>query len=96
MATRKQVLSDEVRRTWRETLNEVEHQAVHMTVLRYNTPAAVLVPVSWYEQAQALMSIPESGTWCEYHDRSHYPLATACVLSELHGPQEPADRPGAS
>ena len=51
MATGKQVLSDEVRRTWRETLNEVEQQEVHVTVLRYNTPAAVIGPVSWYEAA---------------------------------------------
>jgi prevent-host-death family protein len=55
MASGKQVLSDEVRRTWRETLNEVEHQGAHVTVLRYSTPAAVIVPVSWYEAATAAL-----------------------------------------
>jgi prevent-host-death family protein len=47
----KRVRSDEARRTFRALLNEVEHQGAHVTVLRYDTPAAVLVPVSWYEAA---------------------------------------------
>ena len=55
MATSKQVLSDEVRRTWRETLNEVEHHDMHVTVLRYSTPAAVIVPVGWYLAASAAL-----------------------------------------
>jgi PHD/YefM family antitoxin component YafN of YafNO toxin-antitoxin module len=33
-------------------LNEVEHQGEHVTVLRYDTPAAVIVPVEWYRQAK--------------------------------------------
>lgn len=55
MPTSKQVLSDEARRTWRETLNEVEHHGVHVTVLRYTTVAAVIVPPSWYEAARAAL-----------------------------------------
>jgi PHD/YefM family antitoxin component YafN of YafNO toxin-antitoxin module len=55
MPTGKQILSDEVRRTWRETLNEVEHRGTHVTVLRYQTPTAVIVPVGWYEAAVAAM-----------------------------------------
>jgi len=27
-----------------------------VTILRYKTPAAVLVPVTWYESAQAVLS----------------------------------------
>ena len=46
-------LSDEVRRTWRETLNEVEHRDAHTAVMRYLTPTAVIVQVAWYEAAVA-------------------------------------------
>jgi PHD/YefM family antitoxin component YafN of YafNO toxin-antitoxin module len=52
------VLSDEVRRAWRETLNDVEHKGAHVTVLRYATPAAVIVPVAWYEAATASLEAP--------------------------------------
>lgn len=48
----KQVLSDEARRNFRALLNDVEHDDAHVTILRYATPAAVLVPVEWYERAQ--------------------------------------------
>ncbi len=48
----KQVLSDEARRNFRALLNDVEHDDAHVTILRYQTPAAVIVPVEWYEQAQ--------------------------------------------
>jgi prevent-host-death family protein len=47
------VHSDEARRGFRSLLNSVEHDGEHVTVLRYNTPAAVIVPVDWYEQALA-------------------------------------------
>jgi prevent-host-death family protein len=46
------VHSDEVRRRFRVLLNEVEHDGAHITVLRYETPAAVIVPVGWYERAR--------------------------------------------
>lgn len=32
------------------------------TIMRYRTPAAVLVPLGWYEQAQAALSSPEGRT----------------------------------
>jgi prevent-host-death family protein len=54
-----QVSSDEARRAWRELLNAVEHDGEHVTVLRYNIPAAVVVPVDWYERAQALIDKEE-------------------------------------
>jgi antitoxin (DNA-binding transcriptional repressor) of toxin-antitoxin stability system len=52
----KQVPSDVVRREIRALLDDVQHRGEHVTILRYTTPAAVLVPVGWYEQAQAALS----------------------------------------
>lgn len=52
---RERVGSDEARRRFRELLNAVEHNGEHVTVLRYQTPAAVIVPVEWYERAEAEM-----------------------------------------
>lgn len=46
------VRSEEIRRRLRELLNSVEHDGEHITILRYDTPAAVIVPVEWYEQAR--------------------------------------------
>jgi len=51
----KQVRSDEARRNLRDLLDEVEHHDVHVTILRYDKPAAVLVSLEWYEQAKALI-----------------------------------------
>jgi prevent-host-death family protein len=48
----KQVRSDEARRTFRSLLDEVEHHDAHVTILRYDKPAAVLVSPEWYQQAQ--------------------------------------------
>lgn len=50
-----EVNSDEARRTFRDLLNEVEHQGEHVTIMRYNTPAVVVVPVQWYERARAAL-----------------------------------------
>lgn len=50
-----EVRSDEARREFRHLLNSVEHDGEHITILRYNTPAAVIVPVGWYEQAKATL-----------------------------------------
>ncbi len=50
-----EVRSDDARRRLRELLNEVEHGGAHITILRYNTPSAVLVPVEWYEQAREVL-----------------------------------------
>jgi antitoxin (DNA-binding transcriptional repressor) of toxin-antitoxin stability system len=49
-----QVSSDEARRSWRELLNAVEHNGEQITVLRYDIPAAVVVPVEWYRNALAV------------------------------------------
>lgn len=51
----KQVGSDDARRDFRALLNDVEHQGEHITVMRYKTPAAVIVPVWWYDLAEDLM-----------------------------------------
>lgn len=52
----KQVRSDELRTGLRAVLNDVEHHGEHVTVLRYDIPAAVIVPVEWYEQARAALT----------------------------------------
>lgn len=46
-----QVSSDEARRDFRVLLNFVEHERAHVTISRYNIPAAVLVPVDWHSLA---------------------------------------------
>jgi antitoxin (DNA-binding transcriptional repressor) of toxin-antitoxin stability system len=56
----KQVRSDDLRTGLRAILNGVEHQGEHVTVLRYDTPAAVIVPVGWYEQARAALGATSS------------------------------------
>lgn len=51
----KQILSEEARRNFGALLGEVQYQGVHITVMRYKTPAAVIVPPDWYGRAlQAL------------------------------------------
>lgn len=52
--TDKQVRSDEARRNLRNLLDEVEARSARIMILRYDKPAAVLVPVDWYEEAEAL------------------------------------------
>jgi len=44
------VRSAEAQGKFRVLLNEVEHEGEHVYILRYDTPAAVLVPVDWYER----------------------------------------------
>ncbi|HXJ27000.1 MAG TPA: type II toxin-antitoxin system prevent-host-death family antitoxin, partial [Streptosporangiaceae bacterium] len=46
------VLVDDVRRRWSDLLDSVEHHDAHVTVMRYRKPAAVIVPIAWYEKAQ--------------------------------------------
>jgi prevent-host-death family protein len=48
------VAADDVRRRFRELLNEVEHQGAHLTVTRYGETAAVIVPYDWYQEARAM------------------------------------------
>lgn len=45
------VRSDKARREFRALLNRVEHDGEHVTILRYDTPAAVIVPVEWHQAA---------------------------------------------
>lgn len=50
--TDKQVRSDEARRNWRDLIDDVARD-YHIMILRYDKPVAVLVPVDWYEDAEA-------------------------------------------
>jgi prevent-host-death family protein len=55
----KSVRSDEARKRFRDLLNDVEHQGEHVEILRYKTPAAVVVPVEWYRHAKAALEVPD-------------------------------------
>lgn len=46
----KPVRSDDARRRFRELLDDVEHKGEHVTIMRYQHPAVVIVPITWYEQ----------------------------------------------
>jgi hypothetical protein len=59
----KQVRSDEARRTFRDLLNEVEHHDVHVTILRYDKPTAVLVSPDWYDTVTRYVTA--TATSCE-------------------------------
>ena len=50
------VRSDEIRRRLRDLLEDVEHQGAHVYVLRYDKPAAVIVPVDWYEATKTAIT----------------------------------------
>ncbi len=52
----REIRSDEARRTLRDILDEIEHDGEHVTVLRYQRPAVVMVPVEWYQKARAALS----------------------------------------
>lgn len=54
-----QVRSEEIRRRLRPLLNAVEVAGEHVTILRYDKPAAVLVPVDWYERAKACLAFSD-------------------------------------
>jgi prevent-host-death family protein len=49
------VRSDEARTKFRALLDQVTQDDAHVYILRYDTPAAVIVPVEWYEQARAAL-----------------------------------------
>jgi len=55
------VRSDEARTKLRDLLDEVAHDEAHVYVLRYDKPAAVIVPVEWYEQAKAMIEAGKQG-----------------------------------
>jgi len=46
------VRADEVRHRWRDLLDAAEH-GEHITILRYDRPVAVLVPVEWHREKLA-------------------------------------------
>jgi antitoxin (DNA-binding transcriptional repressor) of toxin-antitoxin stability system len=52
----KSVRSDEIRRALPALLGEVEHEGEHVTIRRYHTPVAVIVPIGWHRQAQAILA----------------------------------------
>ncbi len=43
------VSSEEARTKLRDLMDAVAHDEAHIYVLRYGKPAAVIVPVEWYE-----------------------------------------------
>jgi prevent-host-death family protein len=47
------VRADEARAKLRDLLDEIAARGAHIYVLRYDKPAAVLVPVEWYERMKA-------------------------------------------
>ena len=47
------VRSDEARAKLRDLLDDIASDGAHIYVLRYDKPAAVLVPVDWYEDVKA-------------------------------------------
>ena len=57
---KREVSSDEARRTWRDLLDAVKHNGEHVTVLRYGNAVAIMVPAGWYEQAQAAIGEQEA------------------------------------
>jgi len=52
--------SEEARAKFRALLDLVTQDDAHVYVLRYDTPAAVIVPVDWYEQAKAVIGASET------------------------------------
>ena len=52
-----EVHTERLRTQLREMLNAVEHDGEHITVLRYSKPAAMIVPVGWYEDARAALAM---------------------------------------
>jgi prevent-host-death family protein len=46
----KPVSSDDARRRFRELIDDVAHRGEHVMIMRWKTPAAVIVPIKWYEQ----------------------------------------------
>ena len=50
------VRPSQMRVHFRAVLNEVEHEGVHIFVLRYDKPSAVIVSVEWFEQARAALT----------------------------------------
>lgn len=66
--------ANEARTRWREVLSDVEHHGEHYQVQRYGLPAAMIVPVAWYEKHAILSAKPRS--------KEHEVISS---LSELEG-----------
>ena len=49
------VRSAEAQAKFRDLLDEIAAEGSHVYVLRYDKPAAVLVPVEWFERARAAL-----------------------------------------
>jgi PHD/YefM family antitoxin component YafN of YafNO toxin-antitoxin module len=63
------MLSSDVQRSFRPVLDRVEHRGEQVTILRCKTVAAVLLPVTRYQSAQAALPVDgrrrdqEAGTY---------------------------------
>lgn len=55
------VSSDQARTRFRDLLDDVTQEDAHVYVLRHGKPAAVIVPVGWYEEVKATISESEGG-----------------------------------
>jgi prevent-host-death family protein len=78
----RRIHSDEARRRFRDLLDEVEHGGAHVTVMRYDTPAVVVVPVDWYRNANAVYK----GVYAFTHDTDGgmLPDDSELPIGELH------------
>jgi PHD/YefM family antitoxin component YafN of YafNO toxin-antitoxin module len=54
------VRSDEARTKLRALLDLIASDDAHVYILRYDQPAAVIVPVEWYEQVKTAIATPET------------------------------------
>lgn len=50
------VRSQDARDHLRDLLDEVAREGARIYVLRYDKPAAVIVPVEWYEEVKSMLS----------------------------------------
>lgn len=48
-----------VRKVWSESLSDAGTHGQHLLITRYRKPAAVLVQLSWYRRAKAVITAPE-------------------------------------
>jgi prevent-host-death family protein len=55
------VTTDELRRSSRELLNEVQYEDAHLTVIRHGERAAVMVSPGWYDAARKALGAPRQG-----------------------------------
>jgi PHD/YefM family antitoxin component YafN of YafNO toxin-antitoxin module len=58
----REIHSDEARRRFRPLLDDVEHHGERVKILRYDRPAAIMVPPDWYERAEAALGEAPDGS----------------------------------